>query len=66
MGQDTTESDGGADQGIQFLVSTDGELEMTWSDTLDFQIFGSVTSEFKHFGGEVLEDGCNVDGGCSG
>lgn len=66
MRQDTTESDGGADQRIQLFVTANGELEMTRRDTLDFEILGSIASEFEYFGSQVLEDGCDVDSGCSG
>lgn len=42
MWQDTTEGDGGADQGIELLVTTDGKLQVAGSDTLDLEILGSV------------------------
>lgn len=40
--ENTTEGDGGTDQGIELFVTTDGELEMAGSDTLDLEILGSV------------------------
>lgn len=40
--KDTAKSDGGTDQGIQFFVATDGELEMTRRDTLDLEVLRSV------------------------
>lgn len=40
--EDTSKSDGGADQGIQFFVAADGELEMAGCDTLDLQVLGSI------------------------
>lgn len=64
VGKDTTEGDGGTDQSVQFLITTDGELEMSWSDTLDLEILGSVACEFKDFGSEVLQDGGDIDGSC--
>lgn len=49
-GQNTTEGDGRADQGVQFLVTTDGELQVARGDTLDLEILGGVTSQFEDFG----------------
>jgi len=42
--QDTTESDRGADEGVELLVTTDGELEMSRRDTLDLQVLGGILS----------------------
>ena len=42
MRQHTTESDGGADQGIELLITTNGELKVAGRDTLDLKILGSV------------------------
>ena len=42
MRQDTTKGDGCADQGVEFLVTTDGELQMAGSDALDLEILGGV------------------------
>ena len=61
VGNDTTTCDGGLDEGIELLVTTDGELEMTRSDTLDFQVLGCVSSELENLGGQVLHDGRGVD-----
>jgi hypothetical protein len=33
------------------------------SDALDFEIFRGVTSQLQDFGGQVFEDGGDVDGG---
>jgi len=40
--QDTSESDGGANESIEFFVTTDGELEMAGSNALDLEILGSI------------------------
>ena len=45
---DTTSSNGGLDQSVQFFVTTDGQLQMTGSDTLHFEILGGVTSQLEH------------------
>jgi len=42
MRQDTTERDRCADQRVQLLVSTDGKLQVTWCNALDFEILGCV------------------------
>ena len=42
MGENTTEGDGGTDQGIELFITTDGKLEMTGRDTLDLKILGGV------------------------
>lgn len=42
VGEDTTEGDSGANEGIKLLISTDGKLKMAGSDTLDLQVLGSV------------------------
>lgn len=40
--QDTTVGDSGANQSVEFLVTTDGELQVTRCDALDFEILGGV------------------------
>ena len=60
--QDTTECDRRSDQCVQLFVTSDGKLQMSRCDTLDFEVLCGVAREFKDFGGEVLEDGCDVDG----
>jgi hypothetical protein len=42
MRQDTSEGDGGTDEGIEFFVSADRELEVARCNSLDFEILGSV------------------------
>ena len=48
VGDDTATSDGRLDELIQFLVTTDGKLQMTRGDTLHAQITGGVSCQFKH------------------
>lgn len=57
----TSESDGGPDQRVELLVSTDGELQVTRRDALHFKIFGGVSCQLEHFGGKVFENGSDVD-----
>lgn len=63
MRQNTSESNGSADECVEFLVTSDGELEMAWRDALDLQVLGSVACEFENFGGQVFENGGQVDAG---
>lgn len=62
---DTTAGNGSFDERVQLFVTADGQLKMSWGDALDFEILTGVTSQLKHLGGEVLEDGGRVDG-CGG
>jgi hypothetical protein len=63
VGEDATLGDGDLSNklGELFIVS-DGELEMSWSDSRLFVVSGGVASELDDFGGQVLEDGGHVDG----
>jgi len=58
----TTSSNGSLNEGIQFFITTDGELKMAWGDTLHLQILGGVSCQFQNLSGEVFEDGGGVDG----
>lgn len=40
--QDTTVGNRGADQGVELLVTTDGELKMSGGDTLDLEVLGGI------------------------
>lgn len=61
VGNDATSGDGGLYEGVEFLVSANGELQVTRSDTLHFEIFTGIASELENFGGEVFEDGRGVN-----
>lgn len=43
VGKDSSSGDGGADERVELLVSSDGELQMTGRDTLHAEILGGVT-----------------------
>lgn len=62
MREYTAESDCGANQGIEFFVATNGELQMTWRNALDLKILGRVAGKFKDFRCEILEDRCDIYG----
>lgn len=63
MRNDSSSSNGGLDECIQLLVTTDGELQMAGSDTLHLQILGGVASQLEDLSGQIFEDGSRVDGG---
>jgi hypothetical protein len=62
VGKNTTEGDCRADEGVQLLVAANGELQVARRDALDLEILGGVAGQLEDFGGEVLEDGSDVDG----
>lgn len=64
MWQYTTESDSRANQRVKLLIATNGKLEMTRRDTLDFEILCSVSCQLQNFCSEVLEDCRDVNCGC--
>ena len=45
MWKDASESDGRTDESVELLVTTDGELEVTWSNALDLEVLGGVLFE---------------------
>jgi len=65
VGDDTTAGNGGLDESVELLVTTDGELQVAGGDTLDLQVLGGVTGKLEDLSGQVLEDGSAVDGSSS-
>lgn len=63
MWQDTSECDGGSDQSVQFLITSNGQLQMSRSDTLDLEILGGIACEFQDFSSQVFENGGDIYGG---
>ena len=63
VGDDTAARNGGLDQGVELLVTTDGELQVARRDTLDAKVLRGVAGQLEHLGGQVLQDGGRVDGG---
>ena len=63
VGDDAAPGDGRLDQGVELLVSTDGELQMPRGDPLHLQVLGGVAGQLEDLGGEVLQDGGGVHGG---
>jgi hypothetical protein len=65
VGNDTTASNGGFDEGIKLLITTNGEKQVTGCDTLHLKILAGITSKLQNFSGQVLHDGRSVHGGGS-
>ena len=66
VGEDSTLGDGDAGQKfVELLIVPDGQLKVTRDDPGLLVVPGSVTSELKDFGSEVLHDGGEVDRGSS-
>ena len=42
MRKNTSEGDGRTDEGVQLLITTDGELKVAWGDALDLEVLGGV------------------------
>jgi len=63
VGDDTAAGDGGLNQRVQLLVTSDGQLKMSGGDPLDLEILGSVAGQLQHLGSQVLQDGRAVHGG---
>lgn len=46
---------------VQFLIVSDGELEVAGDDTCLLVVSGGIAGKFENFGGEVLKNGSEVD-----
>lgn len=56
--QDTTLGDGDtAEQLVEFLVVSDGELQVSGDDSGLLVVSGGVTGQFEDFSRQVFEDG---------
>ena len=64
VGQDTTLGDGDtSEELVQLFVVSDGELQVSWSDSRLLVVSCGVAGKFQDFSSEVLEDGCEVHWG---
>jgi hypothetical protein len=62
--QNTTAGDGHTSEELgELLVVADRELDVAWGDASLLVVAGGVTGELESLGGEVLEDGREVDRG---
>lgn len=59
---DTTTSNGSLDQGIQFFITPNSQLQVTWCDTFDLKILAGISGQFKNFGCQIFQDGGGVNG----
>ena len=59
----TSTGNGSLDEGIEFFISTNGELQVTRSDTLDLEVLAGISGQLEDFGSEVLQNGRSVNGG---
>lgn len=48
VGDDTAAGDGGLDEAVQLLVSSDGELQVPGGDALHFEILRRVTGQLQY------------------
>ena len=51
VGNDTTTGDGGLDKGVELLISSDGELQMSGRDTLHLQVLRGVACQLQYLRG---------------
>ena len=63
MGNNSSTSNGSLDEQVELFVSSNGQLQMSGGDPSDFEVFWGVSSQFKHFSSEILENGGSVDCG---
>lgn len=62
VGQHTTLSDGDAGEKlVELLVISDGKLQVPGNDAGLLVVTGRVSGQLEHFGGQVLQDGGQVD-----
>ena len=61
VGEDTTLGNGDTgEEFVEFLIITDGELEMTGDDPGLLVVMGSIASELEDLSSEVLHGGSEV------
>ena len=58
----TTSSNSSLDKSVELFVTSDGEQQVSRSDSLNLEILRSISSELKNLSGEVLKDSSTVDG----
>ena len=66
VGENASLSDGdSSEQLVQLLVVPNGQLEVARVDPLFLVVAGGVAGQLQDLSGEVLHDGCQVDGSSS-
>ena len=51
----------GTEKLVQFLIVSDGKLDVSWDNSGLLVVTGSVTSKLEDLGSQVLENGGEVD-----
>ncbi len=57
----TTAGNGSLDEGVELLVTSDGELEVSRCHSFHLKVLASVSSELENLSGQVLEDSSSVN-----
>jgi hypothetical protein len=58
----TTASNGSLDEGVELLIASNSELEVSGCDSLDLEILAGVAGELENLSSQVLENSCSVHG----
>jgi hypothetical protein len=61
VGNDTSAGNGGLDQQVQFLVSSDRQLQVPGSDPAHLEVLRSISRQLQHLSRQVLQNGSRVD-----
>lgn len=61
VGDDTASGNGGLDQGVKLLVTTDGKQQVARSDALDLQVLAGISGKLENLSSEVLHNCGGVD-----
>jgi len=61
MRHNSSSSNGRLNELVEFLVSPDGQLQVTWCYTFDPEITGGIAGQFEDFGGEVFQNRCHIN-----
>lgn len=57
----TTASNSGLDEGVELLITSNSELQMSRSNSLHLEILGGVAGQLEDLSGQVLKDSSCVD-----
>lgn len=57
---DSSTSNGGLDEGVELFISSDSELQVSRSDSLDFEVLAGVAGQLEHLSCKILQDGSGV------
>ncbi|KAH3662028.1 hypothetical protein OGAPHI_006209 [Ogataea philodendri] len=51
------------EQLVQFLIVSDGQLQVSWDNSALLVVSSSVTGQFQNFGSQVFQNSSQVDWG---